>query len=122
MQMQFFIYDANVPCRDENAKFIHDDASAHIYTIMQISPCKDGDARVLGYRCLLMGISWCECPLVGMQECKCPNTNYSKIPFIFKIKAFLMPETKIFSNLDLLFPEKPSFFFYLRPLKIGDHC
>ena len=25
-----FIYDANVPCRDENAKFIHDDASAHI--------------------------------------------------------------------------------------------
>ena len=40
----FFIYDANVPCRDENAKFIHDDASAHIQTIMQISPHRDGDA------------------------------------------------------------------------------
>ena len=26
----FFIKDANVLCRDENAKFIHDDASAHI--------------------------------------------------------------------------------------------
>ena len=29
-----FIYDANVPCRDENAKFIHDDASARIQTMM----------------------------------------------------------------------------------------
>ena len=41
-----FIYDANVPCRDENAKFIHDDASARIQTIMQISPHRYGDANV----------------------------------------------------------------------------
>ena len=34
MQMQFFIYNANVPCKDENAKFIHDDASARIQTMM----------------------------------------------------------------------------------------
>ena len=33
-------YDADVPCRDGNAKFIHDGASAHIYTMMQISPCR----------------------------------------------------------------------------------
>ena len=46
MQMQFFIFDANVPCRDENAKFIHDDASAHIQTMMQMSPHRDGDANV----------------------------------------------------------------------------
>ena len=38
-------HDANVPCRDENAKFIHDDASAHIYTMMQMSPSRDGDAK-----------------------------------------------------------------------------
>ena len=25
-----FIYDANVPCRDENEKFIHAGASTHI--------------------------------------------------------------------------------------------
>ena len=42
----FFIYDANVPCRDENAKFIHDDASARIQTMMQMSPHRDGDVNV----------------------------------------------------------------------------
>ena len=41
-----FIYNANVPCRDENAKFIHDDASARIQTMMQMSPHRDGDANV----------------------------------------------------------------------------
>ena len=44
MQNAIFIYDANIPCRDENARFIHDDASARIQTMMQISP--DGDANV----------------------------------------------------------------------------
>ena len=33
-------YDADVPCRDRNAKFIHNGASAHIYTMMQMSPCR----------------------------------------------------------------------------------
>ena len=51
MQMQFFIYDANVSCRDENAKFIHDDASARIQTMMQMSPYRDGDANVLYWVC-----------------------------------------------------------------------
>ena len=32
-------YDADVPCRDETVKFIHD-ASAHIYSMMQMSPCR----------------------------------------------------------------------------------
>ena len=41
-----FFYDANVLCRDENAKFIHDDASAHIQTMMQMYPHRDGDATV----------------------------------------------------------------------------
>ena len=41
-----FIYDANVPFRDENAKFIHHDSSAHIQTMMQMSPHRDGDATV----------------------------------------------------------------------------
>ena len=75
-------------------------------------------------KCLLVGISWCKWPLVGMQWCKCSNsnTNYSKIPFIFKIKAYSMPETNIFSNLDLLFPKSHLLFLYLRlPKKIGDH-
>ena len=63
-------------------------------------------------------IPWCKCLLVGMPWCECfdANTIYSKIPFVFKIKAFSAPETKIFSNLDLLFPEK-STFFDLRPPK-----
>ena len=47
----FFIYDANVPCRDENAKFIHDDASARIQTMMQMSPYKDGGANVFKWVC-----------------------------------------------------------------------
>ena len=64
-------------------------------------------------QCLLMGMSWCKLPLVGMQWCKCSNTNinYSKIPFIFKIKAFSVPKTNIFSNFDLLFPKSHLFFF-----------
>ena len=41
-----FIYGANVPCRDENAKFIHDDANACIQTMMQMSPHGDGDVNV----------------------------------------------------------------------------
>ena len=59
---------------------------------------------------------WCQCLLLGMSWCKCfdANTIYSKIPFVFKIKAFSAPETKIFSNLDLLFPEKSSSFFWLK--------
>ena len=28
--------DSNVPCRGANAKFIHDGASAHIYTMMHL--------------------------------------------------------------------------------------
>ena len=44
MQMQ--IYDANVLCKDENAKFIHGDASACTQTMMQMSPHKDGDVTV----------------------------------------------------------------------------
>ena len=43
---KFFIYDANVLYKDENAKFIHDDASACIQTMMQISPHRDGDVTV----------------------------------------------------------------------------
>ena len=39
-------YNAKVSCRDENAKFIHDDASARIQTMMQMSPYRDGDANV----------------------------------------------------------------------------
>ena len=38
--------DANVPCRDEKAKFIHDDASACIQTMMQMSPHRGGDVTV----------------------------------------------------------------------------
>ena len=34
-------------CRDENAKFIHDDASARIQTMMQMSPHRNGDANIL---------------------------------------------------------------------------
>ena len=41
-----FIYDANVPYRDENAKFIHDDASARIQTMMQIPSHRDGGTNV----------------------------------------------------------------------------
>ena len=69
-------------------------------------------------KCLLVGMPWCKCPLVGMPWCECfdANTIYSKIPFVFKIKASSAPKTKIFSNLDLLFLEKSTsiFFFYLR--------
>ena len=38
---------------------------------------------------LLVGMPWCKCPLVGMPWCECfdANTIYSKIPFVFKIKA-----------------------------------
>ena len=43
---RFFIYDANVLCKDENAKFIHDDASACIQTMMQMSPHRGGDVTV----------------------------------------------------------------------------
>ena len=74
-------------------------------TVMQMSPYRDGDAKILWCKCLLMGMSWCKytrhdanAPLWVCNECKCPlvgiswhkcfdaNTNYSKIPFIFKTR------------------------------------
>ena len=39
-------HDADVPCRDGDARFIHDDASACIQTMMQMSSHKDGDMTV----------------------------------------------------------------------------
>ena len=42
----FFIYDANVPCMGENAKFIHDDTSARIQTMMQMPSHRYGDTNV----------------------------------------------------------------------------
>ena len=39
-------HDADVPCGGADAKFIHDDASACIQTMMQMSPHRVGDATV----------------------------------------------------------------------------
>ena len=46
---------ADVPCRDRDAKFILDDASACIQTTMQMSSYKDRDVKILRYK-----------PIVGM--------------------------------------------------------
>ena len=54
MQMQNFFYDANVPCRDENAKFIHDDANARIQTMMQMSPCRYAMMQMTSCRYVMM--------------------------------------------------------------------
>ena len=91
------------------------------------------------YKCLLGSMPWCKCscsachdanvhlgvcheckcPLVGMPWCECfdANTIYSKFPLFSKIKASSAFETKIFSNLDLLFLEKSSSFFWLKAPK-----
>ena len=39
-------HDADVPCRDGDTRFIHDDASTCIQNTMQMSPCRDGDVNV----------------------------------------------------------------------------
>ena len=59
-----------------------------------------------------MGMSWCKCPFEGMPWCKYsdPNTNYSKIPFIFKMRCLQRLKIKIFSKLDLSFPKGSSLF------------
>ena len=49
-------YDADVPCRDGNAKFINDGASAHIYTMMQMSP----------YRYAMMQMAPCRYVMIQM--------------------------------------------------------
>ena len=77
--------------------------------VMQMSPCRDVDAKCLvvqmpsnGYvmmQMLFVGVPWCECPFVGMSWCKCPfgaNTNYSKIPFIFKTRLSQSLKPKYF--------------------------
>ena len=72
------------------------------------------------WRCdsLLMGMSWCKCPFVGMSWCKCsdPDTNYSKIPFIFKTRLPQCLKPKYFQKLDVLFM-KSHLPFDLRLLK-----
>ena len=65
MQMQFFIYNANVPCRDENAKFIHDDASARIQTMMQMSSYRvEMQMSSNGY--VMMQMSFCRNAMMQM--------------------------------------------------------
>ena len=68
-------------------------------------------------KCLLVGMPWCKCPLVGMPWCECfdANTIYSKIPFVFKIKASSTLETQIFSKFNLLFPKSPIIFYLKLP-------
>ena len=97
MQMLFWkkckcnFHDADVPYRDADTKFIHDDASARIQTTMQMSSCRDGDAKIL----------WCKCHLMGMPWCKYFDANiiYSKIPFIFKTRLPQRLKSKYFQNL-----------------------
>ena len=96
-----------------------------------MSPCKDGDAKILWCKCLLMGISWCECLLAGMPWCKCPivdmswckcldaNIIYSKILFVFKIKASSTFE-KYFQILICHFSKSHllPFFLFMAPKKL----
>ena len=42
-------HDIDVPCRDDNAKFIHDDISARIQTTMQMSLCRYAMMRMSSY-------------------------------------------------------------------------
>ena len=111
--MQKKNYDANVLCRDENAKFIHVDASAHsnhdVNVSLQRWRCK----------CLLMGMSWCKYLLVGMPWCKCfdANTSYLKIPFVFKSRLPQGLKPKYFQNL-IYYSWKVIFFTEGSPKKL----
>ena len=49
-------YDANVPCKNGNAKFIYDGASVHIYAMMQMSP----------YRYAIMQMTPCRYAMMQM--------------------------------------------------------
>ena len=69
MQVRILFLIQMIPNKDVNAifmmqmsrvgikmqSFFHDDASAHIYTMMQMSPCRDGDAKNLGVQMLSNG-------------------------------------------------------------------
>ena len=59
-------HDADVLCRDENMKFIHDGTSAHIQIAMQMSSCKDGDAKCLVMQMPSIGYVMIQMLLVGM--------------------------------------------------------
>ena len=97
------------------------------YVMMQMlfvgmSWCKCLFVGMPWYECPFVGMSWCKCPLVGMPWYKCPilgmswcecfdaNTIYSKILFVFKIKAPSAPE-KYFWIL-ICYSQKVIFFFF----------
>ena len=46
-------------------KFIHDGASAHIQIAMQMSPCKDGDAKCLVVQMSSTGYVMMQMPSTG---------------------------------------------------------
>ena len=98
-------------------------------TVMQMSFCKDGDAKCLvvqmpsnGYvmmQMLLVGMSWCKCSLCGyamMQMLWCKHTLF-KNSLYFQNEVSLTPETKIFSKLDLLFMKSHLLFDLRLPKK-----
>ena len=114
MQVRILFLIQMLPDKDANAIFMMQ--MSHVGMKMQsLSMMMLVCIFIPWCKCLLVGMSWCKWPLIGMQWCKCSNsnTNYSKIPFIFKIKASSVPETNIFSNLDLLFSKSHLFFYYL---------
>ena len=63
-------------------KFIHDGVSAHIQIAMQMSPCKDGDAKCLVVQMPFVGYVLMQMLLESMPRCECPlgyamNANVS---------------------------------------------
>ena len=96
------------------------DASLDFSFLMQIlfvgmSWCKCPFVGMSWCKCPFVGMSWCECPLMGMSWCKCfdANTIYSKIPFVFKIKASSTLETKNIFKSWFVISRKVIFLFFL---------
>ena len=111
-EMQF--HDANVLCRDEDMKFIHDGASARIYpwckcllvgmpwckcscmyVMMQMPPCGYAMMQMFMYVCHDVNVHVCM-SCYGMLWCK---HNLFKNSFYSQNEASTTPETKIFSHL-----------------------
>ena len=100
-----FNRDANVSLQRWRCKNLVVQMSSNGYVMMQMllvgmSWCK----------CTLVGMPWCKCPFVGMPWCKCPLVGMSWCKYklfknflYFQNEASSVPETKIFSKLDLLF-------------------
>ena len=104
--------DANLDFSFPMLMLLDEDAKCNFLFMMQMSHARMKTKSLFMMILVHEFKPWCKCLLMGMSWCKCfdPDTNYSKIPFIFKMR-FPQPLKPKYSQNLIYYSWKVMFFF-----------